>query len=487
MNDQKLNPHMLRVAAIRQELIEWNSQNKQGLSKNAHHSNVMRAKEYKKFSPHLSLSSLSHVLQIDVANQRALVEPSVTMEQLVKATLEFDLIPPVVPEFKGITVGGAIMGAALESSSYLFGQFNDCCLAYVMLLGDGSIVTASPTENSDLFYGVSGSYGSLGILLAIEMRLIPAQPYVHVQYQTFSKIEEAVAAIQKETTSKSADFVEAIVFDKTKTTLISGKMCSQELLPKKLPKFSMRSYWSLWFYQHVRKTKTFYEEAIPLYDYLFRHDRGAFWMGGYGLHSKLLTEYLTHKAAYYLPSLKSFISTQSSNSYFSPKDPHLFFRYLLGWCMNSQKLYGSLHHGSEKWFEERFVIQDFYLPISTCESFIETALNLYGVTPLWLCPIKSTHTPQIFAPHQLKTHELLLDIGIYGYPFSSQKRQTIVKELENLALNLQGRKMFYAYSYFSDDEFWNYYSQSDYLKLRKKYHAENVWPDMTLKVLSKLN
>jgi FAD/FMN-containing dehydrogenase len=40
------------------------------------------------------------------------------MDKLVKATLKYGLVPPVVTEFPGITVGGAIQGAAAETSSF---------------------------------------------------------------------------------------------------------------------------------------------------------------------------------------------------------------------------------------------------------------------------------------------------------------------------------------------------------------------------------
>jgi hypothetical protein len=60
----------------------------------------------------------------------ALVEPRVTMEQLVDTLLPFGLVPPVVPEFKHITVGGSIAGVAGESSSYKYGFFHDTCVSY---------------------------------------------------------------------------------------------------------------------------------------------------------------------------------------------------------------------------------------------------------------------------------------------------------------------------------------------------------------------
>ena len=47
------------------------------------------------------------------------VEPRITMEELVRKMMPYGLTIPVVPEFKSITVGGAIMGMGGESASHL--------------------------------------------------------------------------------------------------------------------------------------------------------------------------------------------------------------------------------------------------------------------------------------------------------------------------------------------------------------------------------
>src|SRR5436305_848051 len=59
---------------------------------------------------------LSNVLKIDISRKVALVEPNVSMEKLVETTLHYGLVPPVIMEFPGITVGGGFAGTAGESS-----------------------------------------------------------------------------------------------------------------------------------------------------------------------------------------------------------------------------------------------------------------------------------------------------------------------------------------------------------------------------------
>lgn len=221
-------------------------------------SNTLRNGAYKKNLHKLDLSSLNQVLQID--EESITVEPRITMESLVAQTLKQNLMPAVVPEFRTITVGGAIMGTALESSSFRYGQFSDICLEYELILGDGSLVTASATENADLFYAMSGSYGTLALLTAVKLRLIPSKPSVALTFSysdTFPTFES------------SGDFLEGLLLAPSQFVTIEGNLSEKPtaLLP----------YWSSWFIQKILEKKSTLHLSIE--DYLFRYDRGAFWMG----------------------------------------------------------------------------------------------------------------------------------------------------------------------------------------------------------------
>jgi FAD/FMN-containing dehydrogenase len=55
-------------------------------------------------------SELCHILKVDRDKKTALVEPNVPMDRLVDTTMKYGLVPPVVMEFPGITVGGGYAG-----------------------------------------------------------------------------------------------------------------------------------------------------------------------------------------------------------------------------------------------------------------------------------------------------------------------------------------------------------------------------------------
>lgn len=107
-------------------------------------------------------SDLSRVLEVDWEAKTALVEPNVPMDRLVEATLP-KLVPPVVMEFPGITVGGGFAGTAGESSSFRHGFFDRTVNWIEIVLANVEIVTASRKERPDLFHGAAGTRNTRGV------------------------------------------------------------------------------------------------------------------------------------------------------------------------------------------------------------------------------------------------------------------------------------------------------------------------------------
>ena len=70
------------------------------------------------------------------------------------------LLPKVVPELEGITLGGAVAGCSVESMSYRYGGFHDTCLEYEVVTGTGERRVLGPGD--ELFHMIHGSYGTLG-------------------------------------------------------------------------------------------------------------------------------------------------------------------------------------------------------------------------------------------------------------------------------------------------------------------------------------
>lgn len=480
-----MDSHVQKIQRLQERIKGNNSISPIALRYGSGNSNTTRTKSYKNGSRKLDFGSLDEIVHIDPIRLVAVVEPRVTMEKLVKAVLPYGLTVPLVPEFKGITVGGAIMGGAAESSSHRLGTFHDICSAYEILCGDGTLLRASPGENADIFHGISGSYGSLGILVSAEIQLVPAQDTVELRYRCFSNPQEAIQLIQSLSHAVDApDYIDGIVFARDQAVVIEGW-----LKPAQSTLVSLEPASSEWYFQHVKGIadgRFPREEAITLQDYLFRYDRGAFWMGAYLLRFPLLAR-IVAQGIFKLGKCKERFSEAEVRDFCKVHYPSTFLRALSCPFMNSQRLWG-LFHKAEKWVQDRNILQDFCIPEHQAGRFLEDALEDPGTFPLWLCPIKGTSHPQIFAPHLIAADNptgRFINIGVYGLPSYYAPIEQITKKLEWKTWACGGKKVLYSNSCYTQDEFWEIYSREAYEALRTRTRANGIFHEITDKVLSR--
>ena len=431
-------------------------------------SNTTRSKAYKRGCKTLSCQGLDQVLHVNVERKRAQVLPRVTMETLVRSTLPYGLIPPVLPEFKGITVGGAIMGAAAESGSHRWGIFHDTCTEVQLIDGAGNLITASPTQNPSLFYGISGSYGSLGMLACAEVKLVPALPTVFLRYHPFKDPHEALEKMMG--LVGHTDFLDGILFGPHHGVIITGEMICEQA-----PASSFQ-----WFAGHAQTITSYHEEKMPLFDYLFRYDEGAFWMGSLLFKPGFLARYCV-QGLMKCPATQNHFSDREIARFKHFSYPSMCMRKLARPFMSSRRLWGLLHR-AENWIQDRLVIQDCLIPTPQAHHFLTGILKDPGIYPLWFCPLKGTDTPQHFAPHM--GHPSLINFGLYGTPAYSAPMEQIMKTLEARTHACEGRKVLYSRSDYTEEDFWKIYPQKEYELLRQQTHAQGVWRGLTEKVLS---
>ena len=97
--------------------------------------------------PGLDVSGLRGVISIDPDGLTADVQGMCTYEDLVAETLRFGLIPYVVPQLRTITLGGAVTGLGIESTSFRSGLPHESVLELDVFTGSGEVVTAT-AENA---------------------------------------------------------------------------------------------------------------------------------------------------------------------------------------------------------------------------------------------------------------------------------------------------------------------------------------------------
>src|SRR5688572_4538994 len=140
-------------------------------------------------------------------------EGMVPYEDLTRECLAHGVMPAVVPQLKTITLGGAVAGVGIESSSHRYGLVHDTMLELDVLLGDGRVVTCTADNaHSDLFFGFPNSYGTLGYALRVKAKTIPVKPYVRLKHMAFSSGERFFAQLERVLRGNEADFVDGTIF-----------------------------------------------------------------------------------------------------------------------------------------------------------------------------------------------------------------------------------------------------------------------------------
>src|SRR5215510_2920598 len=176
----------------------------------------------------LDASAFTQVLHVDPRARRAVAGGMTTYEDLADATLRHGLMPLVVPQLKTITLGGAVTGLGIESTSLRNGLPHESIIEMEILTGDGRVVTAAPGgEHAGLYHGFPNSYGTLGYALSLTIELEPVQPYVHLRHYRFASPEACMAAVGQITADGSlaghrADFVDGTAFGPDEIYLTVG-------------------------------------------------------------------------------------------------------------------------------------------------------------------------------------------------------------------------------------------------------------------------
>ena len=105
-------------------------------------------------APGLDVSGLDGVIAVDPVARTADVQGMCTYEDLVDETLPHGLMPYVVPQLRTITLGGAVTGLGIESTSFRNGLPHESVLEMDVFTGSGEVVTCRPGpdgEHADLF------------------------------------------------------------------------------------------------------------------------------------------------------------------------------------------------------------------------------------------------------------------------------------------------------------------------------------------------
>jgi glycolate oxidase len=141
----------------------------------------------------LSFSRMNRVLSLDAANRRATVQPGLINFDLSRAAEPFGLFFGPDPSSQKIsTIGGNTATNAGGPHALAYGSMsaNVLGLEYVDSLGDITRISVDDA-GYDLVGALVGSEGTLGIVTAIELRLLRAPRAIRVGVAAFENVEAA--------------------------------------------------------------------------------------------------------------------------------------------------------------------------------------------------------------------------------------------------------------------------------------------------------
>ncbi|MFC0432034.1 FAD-binding oxidoreductase [Kutzneria buriramensis] len=150
----------------------------------------------------VSFERMNAILEIDEANQVAVVQPGVTLTELDAATAAHGLIYPVHPGEMGATVGGNLATNAGGMQAVKYGVTRHNVLGLEAVLATGEVIRAGGrfVKNStgyDLTQLIAGSEGTLALVTQLILRLRPRLPHQAVVLAPFADAHELTLAVPR--------------------------------------------------------------------------------------------------------------------------------------------------------------------------------------------------------------------------------------------------------------------------------------------------
>jgi FAD/FMN-containing dehydrogenase len=390
----------------------------------------------------LDVSAFSRVIHVDPETKTAVVGGMTTYEDLCDATLPHGLMPFVVPQLKTITLGGAVTGLGIESTSLRNGMPHESVLEMQILTGDGRVVVATKdNEYSDLFDGFPNSYGTLGYSLALTIELEQVHPYVHLRHFAFNDPKSCMDAITEIAATGAykkhkADFVDGTAFTNKELYLTVGAYSD------KAPWVSDYTGKQI-YYQSLRRSR---EDFLTIKDYIWRWDTDWFWCSRpFGVQNQFVRRFWPKKY-------------RRSDVY----------RKLVAFDRKNG-LTDVMYDRAGRPAREP-VIQDVEISVDHGHEFLDFFERDVKMNPVWLCPLR-LRGGKSWPLYPLQPGEVYVNFGFWGtVPLPPGKHDGYYNRMiEQEVSALGGHKSLYSTSFYDEEEFRARYNGPAYDKLKAEY------------------
>ena len=120
----------------------------------------------------IDMSTLAEIRGVEA--DRVSVEAGATWSDVLAATLQAGLTPPVLPEYLELSVGGTLAVGGVGGTSSMFGMVSDTVTELDVVTGRGEKATCSPVTNAELFDVVRAGLGQVAVITRASLRCVAA-------------------------------------------------------------------------------------------------------------------------------------------------------------------------------------------------------------------------------------------------------------------------------------------------------------------------
>jgi FAD/FMN-containing dehydrogenase len=414
-------------------------------------------------APGLDVAALDGVVAVDPVARTADVQGMCTYEHLVDVTLGHGMIPLVVPQLRTITLGGAVTGLGIESTSFRSGLPHESVLEMDILTGAGEVVTVRPGD--DLFDTFPNSYGSLGYATRLKIELEEVPGYVDLRHLRFGDLDELAKAVDLVVERAEWDGVpvhglDGVVFEPGEAYLTLATWAERPGVSTGSTTGTTGSTTGTSdytgtdvYYRSLQRRDT---DTLTMYDYLWRWDTDWFWCSrAFGVQNPLVRRLWPRRY-------------RRSDVY------HRLVR-----LENRFGLVGRLDAARGRPPQER-VVQDVEIPVDRTAEFLRWFDAEVGMRPVWLCPLRLREasgpgSARTWPSYPLRPGSTYVNVGFWGaVPIAPGRADgDRNRAVEAKVTELGGHKSLYSDAYYDRDTFDRLYNQEHLAGVKRTYDPDD--------------
>ena len=150
----------------------------------------------------VSFERMNEIIEIDLDNHVAVVQPGVTLEQLDQATRPHGLVYPVFPGESSASLGGNVATNAGGMRAVKYGVTRHQVLGLEAVLGTGEVIRTGgkfvkATTGYDITQLIVGSEGTLALVTEATLRLYPRPAFAATVLAPFASLADVTSAVPK--------------------------------------------------------------------------------------------------------------------------------------------------------------------------------------------------------------------------------------------------------------------------------------------------